>query len=96
VLSWVVPTARRSIFPRAARPKDLMKDMTQKQALAEAVRRWGPSAMIQFRPSRSSNGPGRLARYSCTVGSGQGRTFHCVEGQGNTWREAFDDAGLRS
>jgi len=73
-----------------------MKDMTQKQAQAEAVRRWGPNGTVEFRPPRSiKNHRGRLARYCCTVGSGAGRSFDSVEGQGNTWREAFADAHSR-
>ena len=70
----------------------LMKDMTQKQALAEAIRRWGPSGTIRFRPTRRDGSPrGRLARYCCTVGNGRNGSFRS-EGQGNTWREAFADA----
>ena len=30
-----------------------MKDMTQKEAQAEALRRWGPSGRITFRPTRA-------------------------------------------
>jgi len=73
-----------------------MKDMTQTQALAEAVRRWGPSGTITFRPPRSIKSiRGRLARYCCTVGNGGGGSFYSIEGQGNTWLEAFADARPR-
>ena len=72
-----------------------MKDMTQKQAQAEAVRRWGPSATIEFRPPRSAARRGRLARYCCTVANGDRTTAYSVEGQGDTWREAFADASPR-
>jgi hypothetical protein len=73
-----------------------MKDMTQKEARAEAIRRWGPSGTIAFRPPRSiTNRRGRLARYCCTVSSGDASAFDSVEGQGNTWREAFADARSR-
>jgi len=73
-----------------------MKDMTQKQAWAEAVRRWGPTATIEFRPPRTSgNRRGRLARYCCTVSNGDRGSFESVEGQGNTWVEAFADARPR-
>jgi hypothetical protein len=67
--------------------------MTQKQALAEAIRRWGASAIIRFRPA-DPNKPqrGRLARYCCTVGNGDARRVYSIEGQGNTWLEAFADA----
>ncbi|HET7785074.1 MAG TPA: hypothetical protein VFL36_03830 [Myxococcales bacterium] len=69
-------------------------DMTQEQAQAEAIRRWGLSATATYRPSRRTDGGhGRLARYRCTVGSGRGGGY-LVEGQGNTWREAFADAAL--
>lgn len=73
-----------------------MKDMTEAEARAEAIRRWGPSGTIEFRPSRSSNGHrGRLARYPCTVANGDRGSFYSIEGQGNTWREAFADARPR-
>ena len=73
-----------------------MKDMTETEARAEAIRRWGPRSTIEFRPSRSSNGRrGRLARYRCTVANGDRRSSYSIEGQGNTWREAFADAGPR-
>jgi hypothetical protein len=73
-----------------------MKDMTEKQALAEAVRRWGASGAIRLRTNSSASGRvqhGRLARYRCMVGNGGLGTDCSVEGQGNTWREAFLDAG---
>lgn len=72
-----------------------MKDMTQKQALAEAVRRWGPSGAIRFRPPQARKGhpgTGRLARYRCIVGNGGLGKLRSIEGQGDTWREAFADA----
>jgi hypothetical protein len=70
-----------------------MKDMTEKQARAEALRRWGPTGTITFRPSRTiKTERGRLARYCCIVGNGDGRSPYAVQGQGNTWREAFEDA----
>jgi len=73
-----------------------MKDMTLKQAQAEAVRRWGPSGTIEFRPIPSGRiRRGRLARYACKVGNGVEGSFRSVEGQGHTWREAFADAGPR-
>jgi hypothetical protein len=73
-----------------------VKDMTKKQALTEAVRRWGATGAIRFRPTTSRNGQigsGRLARYRCTVGDGHLGKYRSIEGQGNTWREAFADAG---
>jgi hypothetical protein len=73
-----------------------MKDMTQKQAQAEAVRRWGATGTIKFRPSNAGKiQRGRLARYCCIVSSCQVRSTYTVEGQGNTWREAFADAVAR-
>jgi hypothetical protein len=73
-----------------------VKDMTQKQALAEAVRRWGAGGAVRFRATAARNGQkgrGRLARYRCTVGNGGLGKYRSIEGQGDTWREAFDDAG---
>jgi hypothetical protein len=72
-----------------------MKDMTQAEALAEAVRRWGASGTIEFLPSRVPRAHrGRLARYPCKVGDGASGGWS-VQGQGNTWQEAFDDARPR-
>lgn len=71
-------------------------DMTQAQAQAEAIRRWGPGGMVKFRPRRPArSAPGRLARYCCIVGNGVERSFYSIEGQGDTWREAFADARPR-
>jgi hypothetical protein len=73
-----------------------MKDMTLAQARAEAVRRWGPSGSIEFRPPRVPRAQrGRLARYACKVGDGAVGGGGLTEGQGDTWREAFDDARPR-
>jgi hypothetical protein len=73
-----------------------MTDMTQEQARAEALRRWGPGSTITYRPSRASRlSRGRLARYSCTVSNGNPGRAEAVEGQGDTWREAFADARER-
>lgn len=72
-----------------------MKEMTEKEALAEAVRRWGPTGAIRYRPapnSREMGGKGRLARYPCTVGNGNLGKSCSVEGQGDDWRSAFEDA----
>lgn len=69
--------------------------MTQKEALAEAVRRWGKSGAIRCRPAPASKArvrQGRLSRYRCTVGNGDLGKYCSVEGQGDTWREAFEDA----
>lgn len=73
-----------------------MKDMTMKQAQAEAIRRWGERAVVRFRPPRPAGIRGRFARYCCTVGNGLERSLDAVEGQGHTWREAFEDARLRA
>jgi hypothetical protein len=73
-----------------------MHDMTQTEARAEATRRWGMNATIEFRPPRGPRSQrGRLARYACKVGNGAAGAFRSIEGQGDTWREAFDDAQQR-
>jgi hypothetical protein len=73
-----------------------MKDMTQSEAQAEAIKRWGPGGRIRFLPCRRSRPRrGRLARYACVVGNGIALSLDSIEGQGNTWREAFDDARPR-
>jgi hypothetical protein len=72
-----------------------MKDMTQKQAKEEAVRRWGSSGAVRLREGPASKGvnrPGRLARYRCTVGNGGLGKFCSIQGQGDTWATAFADA----
>ncbi len=69
--------------------------MTHIEATKEAVRRWGPSGWARFRPgpqSKTNARPGRLARYRYAVGSGPLNDATTVEGQGDTWREAFADA----
>ena len=72
-----------------------MKDMTQAQAQAEAVRRWGARGMVEFRPARADRSArGRLARYSCVVANGA-PGYRSIEGQGETWRDAFADARSR-
>jgi hypothetical protein len=73
-----------------------MKDMTQEQARVEALRRWGTGGTIEFRPPRRPReARGRLARYACKVSNGGVRGSRTVEGQGDTWREAFEDARPR-
>ncbi len=73
-----------------------MRDMTEQQALAEAIRRWGPRGTVRFLPQRQSGRQrGRLARSPCSVGDGAPGSSHSVEGQGNTWLEAFEDARQR-
>ncbi len=73
-----------------------MKDMTETEAFAEARRRWGASGTIEFRPPRVTRAQrGRLARYACTVGNGADGGIRSVEGQGDTWRQAFEDARPR-
>ena len=73
-----------------------MKDMTPEEARAEAVRRWGAGAVIEFhRPRLAMDRRGRLARYPCVVGNGVGSGLDAIQGQGHTWREAFEDARRR-
>jgi hypothetical protein len=72
-----------------------MKDMTEEQALAETRLRWGAGGAIRLRTNTSASGRvrrGRLARYRCVVGNGSLGKNCSIEGQGNTWREAFLDA----
>ena len=72
-----------------------MKDMTQKEARAEAISRWGEGGTIRFRPApvrKGQRGMGRLARYRYIVGNDGLGKLHSIEGQGDSWREAFADA----
>jgi len=72
-----------------------MRDMTEKQALEEARRRWGDEAAVRLRPPPvhgHDNRRGRLAPYRYSVGNfGLGKRC-TVKGMGDTWREAFEDA----
>ncbi len=73
--------------------------MTEKQALAEARRRWGSSGTIRELTARAeapSAGRGRLARYRFIVGNAGLGTRCTIQGQGDTWRAAFDDARSRA
>ena len=72
-----------------------VRDLTESEAAAEAIRRWGPSGAIRLRSDASGLGSvkrGRLARYRCTVGDGGLGEYRSVEGQGDSWLEAFLDA----
>ena len=71
-----------------------VKDMTDKQAQAEAEKRWGSRGAIRYRPAvvaRPNGRPGRLARYAYTVGNGGLGKSCSIQGQGDTWRAAFAD-----
>jgi len=70
-----------------------MKEMTEWEARAEAVKRWGSMATVQYSAPRSGR-RGRLSRYTCRVSNGAIGAVG-IEGQGYTWREAFDDARPR-
>jgi hypothetical protein len=69
--------------------------MTQEQAQAEAIRRWGQGGTVTFRPGPKDKRRGRLARYKCVVSSGQCGFFPSTEGQGDSWQAAFADARPR-
>jgi len=77
-----------------------MADMTEEQALAEARRRWGDTGAVRVRPpavtTRSGGVRGRLARYRFVVGNYDLGKRCSVQGQGDTWREAFADARART
>lgn len=76
-----------------------MRDMTDKQALEEARRRWGADAAVHARPPAVHDRGGvrgHLARYRYEVGNcGLGKRC-TIRGMGNTWREAFADAEAKS
>ena len=72
-----------------------VRDLTESQAAAEAIRRWGQSGAIRLRSDGTGLGSvkrGRLARYRCTVGDGGLGEYRSMEGQGDSWLEAFLDA----
>ncbi|MEW5741429.1 MAG: hypothetical protein AB1938_21085 [Myxococcota bacterium] len=73
-----------------------MRDMTDEQALAEARRRWGDTGHVRVLSPRQRERTGRLARYRFMVGNHAPGPLCTVQGQGNSWREAFDDAVARS
>jgi hypothetical protein len=66
------------------------RDLTTREAQAEANRRWGACGFVRELRLPVSPGTGRLARYRFAVGDGA-----AIEGQGDTWREAFEDASRR-
>jgi hypothetical protein len=67
--------------------------MTEDEAHAEALRRWGPTGAVRCRKATTENGQrGRLARYRYMVGDGNLGKACVVMGQGDTWLEAFLDA----
>jgi hypothetical protein len=95
--SGVVFNPMRSEAPRALFVVP-MKEMTQEQAQAEALKRWGPSGAVRLLPAsitKSKSGRGRLARYRFIVGNGKLGKACSVQGQGDTWEEAFADARPR-
>lgn len=79
----------------------MAQHMTQKQALAEAKKRWGKTACIQHNPKALTSGESALTppkdprrlhhRYS--VGYVWMNLFFNVLGSGDSWEEAFKDAG---
>jgi hypothetical protein len=72
--------------------------MTKDEALREALKRWGPGGLVRYRapsPGRGRDRTGRLARYRYFVGNGRLGAACTILGQGNSWREAFDDAHPR-
>ena len=76
-----------------------MGDMTEEQALAEARRRWGNTGAVRERAAAVTNRDGmrgRLARYRYVVGNFDLGKRCSVQGQGDTWREAFADARART
>ena len=88
-------SARPRAFSFSVLDSAAMKDMTQAQAQAEAIRRWGSCGTVEFRPPRARGGArGRLARYSCLVSDGAPGS-RSIEGQGETWADAFADARSR-
>ena len=71
----------------------MVTDMTEQEAQAEATRRWGAAGTAKHRPLHLGRANrGRLARYCYTVSNGLAPVSTRVEGQGNSWREAFADA----
>jgi hypothetical protein len=67
------------------------RDLTTREAQAEANRRWGTGGIARELRTPISPGTGRLARYRFAVGDGA-----TIDGQGDTWREAFQDASRAS
>jgi hypothetical protein len=60
--------------------------MTEKEALAEARRRWGEDAQVRHHPT-----PIRWQSRSHAVGRQQ-RGLFIAYGEGDSWEEAFKDA----
>jgi len=73
--------------------------VTRRQAIAEARRRFGPLAAVQF--DRAA--PGKMCKARWQIGDARRQAFRCrvgrledsrmqVAGQGDNWSEAFDAA----
>ena len=60
--------------------------MTQNEAMAEAVRRWGKDAHVRYCQGQMPEGTLPYA-----VGRWEGKTFR-MHGQAHTWEEAFQEA----
>jgi hypothetical protein len=59
--------------------------VTGKQALAEAQKRWGKTAMVEKRQGRQWALPYAVGRVALGM-------FFEIKGQGTTWEEAFSEA----
>lgn len=73
-------------------------DLTEEQARTEARRRWGLSGTVRLLPltrHQREGERGRLARYRYLVGNGRLGARCTILGQGDSWRQAFDDAKPR-
>lgn len=85
-----------------------MAEMTRKAALAEARRRWGQRALIQSRPWSEEAVKGadgkvvrpvrwtRVPRLYRAVGQLLMGVAFAVEGQGQTWEQAFAAADRKT
>ncbi|MFH1609539.1 MAG: hypothetical protein ABID40_02800 [Candidatus Bipolaricaulota bacterium] len=66
--------------------------MTQREALMEAVRRWGKNAAVH-RAKRSAKGPrGTIYVGTHRVGVIRLGLFFSIQGEGSSWEEAFAKA----
>ena len=74
-----------------------VSDLTAQQALMEARRRWGDGGAVRLLPlgRHQGQGRGRLARYRYLVGNGRLGLSCTVQGQGDSWSQAFEDAKPR-
>lgn len=92
-----VPTPDRLAYPAddhtSLADDSIAVDVDMADALDQARARWATAAVIAERSVLAADGRQRIVRF---VGRLCGPASWAVLGRGQTWRDAFDDADLRT